>query len=230
MATNPPDVLDTSATRERLLKKIRNLQRRPDSYAAQERQSALHYIEQQLKGPEPVCRQEPHVTFLEQSKRLFTTIDHVATFNDVPQAVMSYLQRENLGSHVTVWPKLSGLPWNTTALICKFDAPIGSDMVGVSGTVGAIAETGTLVMASGPDTPASTHLLPETHIAVLERSRIVHTMEDAFALVKSELGRMPRALNLVSGPSRTADIEQTIVLGAHGPYRVHVIIVDQPVV
>jgi L-lactate dehydrogenase complex protein LldG len=68
-------------------------------------------------------------------------------------------------------------------------------------------------------------LLPETHIAVLERSRLVATMEDAFALVRREVGELPRAAWFVSGPSRTADIEQTIVIGAHGPYRVHVIVV-----
>jgi L-lactate dehydrogenase complex protein LldG len=52
-------------------------------------------------------------------------------------------------------------------------------------------------------------------------------MEDVFALVRDELGQLPRAFNFISGPSRTADIEQTIVLGAHGPYRVHIIILER---
>ena len=60
----------------------------------------------------------------------------------------------------------------------------------------------------------------------MPRSRILPTLEDAFALLRAEHGGVPRALNIVSGPSRTGDIEQTIVLGAHGPYRVHVVIVD----
>ena len=89
----------------------------------------------------------------------------------------------------------------------------------------AIAETGTLMMLSGPDTPASMHLLPETHIAVVPTERVVAHYEEAFALARDERGQLPRATNLVSGPSRTGDIEQTIVLGAHGPYRVHVILV-----
>jgi L-lactate dehydrogenase complex protein LldG len=71
------------------------------------------------------------------------------------------------------------------------------------------------------------HLLPETHIALLRADRIVATMEDAFELMRRQEGgverMMPRAINMVSGPSRTGDIEQTIVLGAHGPYRVHII-------
>jgi L-lactate dehydrogenase complex protein LldG len=55
--------------------------------------------------------------------------------------------------------------------------------------------------------------------------RVVGHYEDGFALARQERGELPRATNLVSGPSRTGDIEQTIVLGAHGPYRVHVLIV-----
>jgi L-lactate dehydrogenase complex protein LldG len=58
--------------------------------------------------------------------------------------------------------------------------------------------------------------------------RIVRGMEDAWKLLRDEVGRMPRAVNFVSGPSRTADIEQTIVLGAHGPYRVHIVLVGEP--
>jgi L-lactate dehydrogenase complex protein LldG len=84
------------------------------------------------------------------------------------------------------------------------------------------------MLLSGPDTPASVSLLPETHIAIVPASRIVATMEDAFALLRAERpGALPRSVNFVSGPSRTGDIEQTIVLGAHGPCRVHIVIVGE---
>lgn len=107
----------------------------------------------------------------------------------------------------------------------EFRTPRDPDLVGVTGVFCAIAETGTLMLLSGPDTWSSAALLPETHIAVVPASRIVGTMEDAFALARGERGELPRAVNFISGPSRTGDIEQTIVLGAHGPYRVHVIVV-----
>jgi L-lactate dehydrogenase complex protein LldG len=102
----------------------------------------------------------------------------------------------------------------------------GADRLGVTGCFCAIAETGTLVFVSGASTPTGTMLLPDSHIAVVRGSRIVSGMEEAFALIRDELPSMPRAVNLVSGPSRTGDIEQTIVLGAHGPYRVHLLLLD----
>jgi L-lactate dehydrogenase complex protein LldG len=106
-----------------------------------------------------------------------------------------------------------------------FRPPKNEDLVGITGSFCAVAETGTLMLLSGPDTFASASLLPETHIAIVAASRIVAAMEDAFALAREECGELPRATNFISGPSRTGDIEQTIVLGAHGPYRVHVIVV-----
>ena len=101
----------------------------------------------------------------------------------------------------------------------------GDDLVGMTGAFCAIAETGTLMMLSGAETQGATSLLPETHIALVPASRLVPGMEEGFALARAELGQLPRAVNFISGPSRTGDIEQTIVLGAHGPYRVHVILV-----
>ena len=100
-----------------------------------------------------------------------------------------------------------------------------ADLVGITGCFCAVAETGTLMMCSSPATPAAVSLLPETHIAIVLASRILPYMEDAWDLARKELGTLPRAVNFISGPSRTGDIEQTIVLGAHGPYRVHLVIV-----
>jgi L-lactate dehydrogenase complex protein LldG len=101
-----------------------------------------------------------------------------------------------------------------------------ADLVGITGCFCAVAETGTLMMCSSPDTPATVSLLPETHVAVVRAARILPYMEDAWNLARAELGTLPRAVNFISGPSRTGDIEQTIVLGAHGPYRVHLVIVE----
>jgi L-lactate dehydrogenase complex protein LldG len=102
----------------------------------------------------------------------------------------------------------------------------GDDKVGITGSFCAIAETGTLMLLSGAATHPATSLLPDTHIAIVRRSRLVRSMEDGWDLLRREHGSLPRQVAFVSGPSRTADIEMTLVLGIHGPYRVHVILLD----
>jgi L-lactate dehydrogenase complex protein LldG len=123
------------------------------------------------------------------------------------------------------WPEFADLDWAAAGLSVEARPTVGDDRLGITGVFCAIAETGTLVIVSGADTPTATTLLPDTHVAVVPGDRIVDNMEDAFALIRAERGRVPRAINLISGPSRTGDIEQTIVLGAHGPFRVHILVV-----
>jgi L-lactate dehydrogenase complex protein LldG len=164
--------------------------------------------------------------FREQALRTSQTLDEVATLADVPAAAARYLESLGVGKTAVAWKTLDGLPWQTAGIGVAFRPPVNEDLVGVTGCFCAVAETGTLMLLSGPDTFASAALLPETHIAIVPKARIVAGIEDAFALAKAERGELPRATNFISGPSRTGDIEQTIVLGAHGPYRVHVILVN----
>ena len=123
------------------------------------------------------------------------------------------------------WPEFADLDWKVTGLDIEVRPTVGHDRLGITGSFCAIAETGTLVVLAGADAPTATTLLPDTHIAIVGADRIVSGMEEAFALVRRERGRLPRAMNMISGPSRTGDVEQTIVLGAHGPFRVHILVV-----
>jgi L-lactate dehydrogenase complex protein LldG len=122
------------------------------------------------------------------------------------------------------WQEFMALDWSGAGMRVEARAARDTDLVGITGAFCAIAETGTLMMLSGRDTPAAASLLPETHVAVVSRSRIVRGMEEAWQLMRDELRAPPRAVNFISGPSRTADIEQTVTIGAHGPYRVHIIV------
>lgn len=166
--------------------------------------------------------------FCRRAQALQTTVDRVADPAAVPAALAAWLAATGLPGQGVVWPRWAGLDWSAQGLELQARAPHGDDRLGVTGCYCAIAETGTLVLDSGPGHSATASLLPETHVAIVPAQRIVARMEQAFALLRSESARLPRALNLVSGPSRTADIEQTIVIGAHGPRRVHVILVDWP--
>jgi len=102
----------------------------------------------------------------------------------------------------------------------------GTDAVSVQHGFAGIAETGTLMLPSAPERPVTLNLLAETEIVVLRTSAIVGAYEEAWDRLRTELGAMPRNVMLITGPSRSADIEQTLELGAHGPRRLHIVLVE----
>jgi len=213
------------------MSRIRTAQGRPEMTKDREEEQSLNYMGMKPIGPQPRLDLDPIDHFVLQSERLQTSIARLERLSELPGEVAAYLTARNLGLRAIIWPAFASLDWAAAGLQVEARAPVRDvpipDMVGITGCFAAIAETGTLAMVSGPETPASMALLPETHIAVVARSRILPYMEDVFALLRHERGEPPRALNFISGPSRTGDIEQTIVLGAHGPYRVHVVIINE---
>jgi L-lactate dehydrogenase complex protein LldG len=212
-------------SRDKILARIRAAQGRSAAADAGEHATIAAYIGAHTPGPRPQSAWEPVARFQERALSLATTLDEVATIAGVPQAVARYLGENDLPHQAVCWPDLVELEWQAAGITVEARAAQGADMVGITGAFCAIAETGTLMLLSGPRTPGATSLLPETHIALVRRNRIVRGMEDAWALLRSEHASMPRSVNFISGPSRTADIEQTLVLGAHGPYRVHIVLV-----
>ncbi len=221
----PASRLTVSMTaRDNILSRIRAAQGRSGAPGAEERAAVASYIKTHPQGPRPQSGWEPVARFCERALTLATTVDQVGASGEVPQAVARYLGQNQLPRSAVCWPELLELEWQAAGINVEARAPRGSDLVGITGAFCAIAETGTLMLLSGPRTPAATSLLPETHIAVVRTDRIVRGMEDAWQLLRAEHGVLPRAVNFISGPSRTADIEQTLVLGAHGPYRVHIVL------
>jgi len=227
--------IDTSAARAAIFKRIRSAHRRPASATAEELEAVEDYLARHPQGPRPLIEGDLRIRFRAMSERMSSTVDEVPHLADAPAAVARYLDAQGLGRQAVIWPALATLDWSGAGVAVEARPPRrdesqGADPVGITGCFCALAETGTLVLTSGPQAHASTHLLPETHVALVPASRIVKGMEDAFALLRAERGgeeMMPRALNMVSGPSRTGDIELTIVLGAHGPYRVHIVVATE---
>lgn len=217
--------MDTSAARQAIFNRIRKAQNRPAEPTQAERDAVKDYIAQHASGPRPAVGSDLVKHFREQAVRMSDTVASVPDMTAVPAAVASYLDEIGVARNAIAWQTLSGMNWSETGLQVEFRRPRNEDMVGITGVFCAVAETGSLMLMSSPDTWSSAGLLPETHIAIVPASRIVAHMEDAFVLARAEGVDMPRAVNFISGPSRTGDIEQTIVLGAHGPYRVHVVLV-----
>ncbi|MBC7624420.1 MAG: lactate utilization protein C [Aeromicrobium sp.] len=214
------------SARENILTRIRSKSGKAGVTTEAELDAVRAHISKHECGPLPTfARHDPVQHFIEECARLSTTITEVAELIDVPREVARYIASESLQLRCTGWPEFAMLDWHAAGNQYDNRPSISEDLIGVTGCFCAIGETGTLLLLGAPHTPKSTALLPETHICILKKSRMVPTMEDAFQLMRTELDEPPRATFFVSGPSRTADIEQTIVIGAHGPYRVHVILV-----
>lgn len=158
-----------------------------------------------------------------------TTLDEVASDAEVPAAIARYLSSRNLPAKLRVAPdaRVSGLPWSSQPLLeVSTGASDGFDEVSVTPALAGVAETGTLILQSGAETPATLHFLPDTHIVVMKTSEVVGTYEEALEKLKVlSGGKMPRTVNFVTGPSRSADIGKILLMGAHGPKRLHVVLV-----
>lgn len=166
--------------------------------------------------------------FKGQSAATLATLEEVEGLDRVPEAVADYLRRGNLPARARIGDGLASLPWGTTALEVTTGASDGRDLVAVNRAFGGVAETGTLALVSGPDSPTTLNFLPDYAVAVLKRSEITGDYETLWARLRERFGKgvMPRTVNWVTGPSRSGDIEQTILLGAHGPRSVHIIVVN----
>jgi L-lactate dehydrogenase complex protein LldG len=148
----------------------------------------------------------------------------VPSLSKVPQKVLEISRNLGLEPRAAAAPvgAIRELDWK--GMEVEFRNAGISDVLGVSLANFGIAETGTLVFAATSETPASLNFVPEYSVAVLRQADILEKSEDLWAALK-KAGGLPHTLNLVSGPSKTGDIEQTLFLGAHGPRELHVIIV-----
>jgi L-lactate dehydrogenase complex protein LldG len=167
-------------------------------------------------------------TFKAEAARAVATLAEVATLNDVPQEVARFLRDNNCPANLRMGAdqRLAAMPWSETSLEILHGASDGHDLNAVSAAFAAIAETGTLALVSGPDNPTTLNFLPDNQIVVVRREDVLADYESVFIRLRQvySKGGSPRTLNLITGPSRSADIEQTLLLGAHGPRRLHIVI------
>jgi len=166
--------------------------------------------------------------FTHYAEREFATVARLQSYDEIPEAVATYLAGQNIPPAVVVapHPALQNVPFDMKPMLdVRYGVSGPEDLVSVQVAFAGIAETGTLMLPSGPTRPVKNNLLPDTAIVVLPAEYIVGCYEEAFDTLR-EAGPMPRNVMLVTGPSRSADIEQTLELGAHGPRRLNILIVD----
>ena len=166
--------------------------------------------------------------FVAMAEEVQTTVDRVGSLADVPAAVASYLASENLPAELVMAPDpaLDAIPWGERPLLqLRRGKAAPGDQVSVTPAFAGIAETGTLMLTSGPETPTTLNFLPDTHVDVLRAEQVLPHYEEGWSRLRAS-GAMPRTVNFITGPSRTGDIEQRIQLGAHGPRKLHIVLVD----
>jgi L-lactate dehydrogenase complex protein LldG len=187
----------------------------------------------------PETKKAAVAAFTAMAEEASATVARVNTMIDVPNAVADFLRMHNLPMRAVLAPDalLDAARWERRkTLELRKGRAEPFDEVGISLAYRAVAETGTLVMLAGPNTPTTINFLPETEIVIVPADRVVGAYEDALAPLRAPAPAgnggepakhtLPRVVNFITGPSRSADIEQTLQLGAHGPRRLHIVIVD----
>jgi L-lactate dehydrogenase complex protein LldG len=174
--------------------------------------------------------------FISMAEAAQATVARVPALDDVPETVTRYLASENLPAELVIAPdsSLDDIPWVTRPLLrIRRGRAKAADAVSLTPCFAAIAETGTLMLVSGAQTPTTLNFLPDTHIVLVHADQVVATYEDGWDCLREAIhwnatgaSELPRTVNFVTGPSRTGDIEQRIVLGAHGPRRLHILVVE----
>ncbi len=180
--------------------------------------------EKRFDHTRPSQDDDPVERFIRKFESRAGTVGRVATLGDVPAEVDQHRARFDLPKRAAVGNALKALDWPSDWTVHHGAAPI-EETLSVSLASAGIAETGSVLLASGPDSPTTHNFVPDDQVVVLPVEHIVRWFEEAWDRLRQREGGMPRATNIVSGPSRTADVEQTVQLGAHGPRRVHVILV-----
>jgi L-lactate dehydrogenase complex protein LldG len=170
--------------------------------------------------------QSNRARFIEKatSERLTATVDETGDMHGAVSAVRSYLERSKLPGRIALppMPALSGLDWGDIEIHHDIQP---NEPVSVGFADYAIAETGTLVFTSRPESPTLFNYLPLHHVILVEAPKILRYMEEYWSRVRAAGNVHPRNTNFITGTSGTADIEAKNVRGAHGPRFMHVIIV-----
>jgi len=201
--------------------------------------SAAAPLERRLGNPQPnvvpargqLDRQGRIELFIAEAEKVNATTARVTSREEVPNAIAKYLRASNLPATIKTAPHplVAELPWDSApSLTVTAGGADPEDAVSVTPAFAGVAETGTVVTLSSPTTPTGLNFLPLNHVVVIDAADIDGTYEGVWSRMRDDLGAatMPRTVNWITGPSRTADIEQTLLLGAHGPQRLHIVLVD----
>ncbi|MDX1431401.1 MAG: LUD domain-containing protein [Gammaproteobacteria bacterium] len=216
-----------SDSRTRILADIRSALNRAGPLP----ESIARTLESRLARPranlQPAIGADRIAHFIDKLTSVSGKVTRVDRIEAVAEVVAAHLESHALGDRLVVAPDaaLDGIPWSNR-LSVERRAALEEDRLSVTGAYAAVAETGSVVLLSSPESPTTLNFLPDDHVVVVFESQIVAHIEDVWARMRKEKRAMPRTVNFITGPSKTGDVEQTIQEGAHGPRRLHVILVS----
>jgi L-lactate dehydrogenase complex protein LldG len=214
-----------TGSREQVLANIRRSLRRAGPLA----DSVRAGLEARLASPQanlkPHYEADPDAHFEIRLRAVSGIVTRVQGPGEISGVVEAHVQAFGLPLELVLAPDpdLDDIAWSNRFKVER-RAAVGSDQTSVTSAFAGVGETGSLVLLSSPRSPTTLNFLPEDHLIVLARSRIVPHIEDVWTRLRAEIGALPRTVNFITGPSKTGDVEQVIQEGAHGPRRLHVIL------
>jgi L-lactate dehydrogenase complex protein LldG len=211
------------STREKILTAIRGARPKPESASTGTPRPELQLI------PPP---DDPEILverFMLLAREEAATTEWVPEAADIPAAVLRYLHREQLGPRLitTGNARSAAIDWSSAAELDCVAGPVGTDGdTVVTGCYAGVAEAGAVVTLSSSDHPSEFNFLAATHIVIVQAAMVLGSFEELWSRLRTDYPEnWPRMMNFIVGPSRTADLGVPSRLGAHGPSRVHIIVI-----
>jgi len=215
-----------SGQRERMLANIRTSLNRNQPLTKTLQNNLRARLKKPTRNVQPRISGDPVRHFVRKLEAVHGQVTAVEDMSQISAVVEAHVERWKLAERLLLAPDpdLDPIAWSNRFSLER-RAARGDDQISVTSAFAGVAETGSLVLLSSPRSPTTLNFLPEDHLIVLFRERIVKHPEEVWARLRKEVGAIPRTVNFITGPSKTADVEQTIQEGAHGPRRLHVILV-----
>lgn len=210
----------TSTARHQILTRIRKGLGR-DKLSAKQEQA----LQQRLADPQrnllpqraQASGEDALQMFINMATEAVAEIIHIDSCDAIPSHIKALVGHDKRPLLIANEAQFTQLSWPAEDIEAQTRVAQKGDMISLTSCLAGVAETGTLVLKSGPDSPTTLNLLPDIHCVLLRKEQIIGGYEDAWDLVRQD--KLPRTVNFITGPSRSADIEQKLQMGAHGPKR-----------
>ena len=210
----------TNTARHQILSRIRKGLGR-QQLSAEQQQTLQHRLAQPQRNLLPerakTSGEEALTMFMDMATEAVAEIIHIDSCADIPAQIKALKGDDERPLLIANEDQFKQLDWQAEGIQAVTRVAQKGDLISLTSCLAGVAETGTLVLKSGPDSPTTLNLLPDIHCVLLYKDQIIGGYEDAWDLVRQE--KLPRTVNFITGPSRSADIEQKLQMGAHGPKR-----------